>query len=72
MHFSKNKIKELELLCSLKEVPLDFRDLENVVLSLRQVVNNSSQFSKQIALWQLFLCTKSLFLESSERSSFKM
>ncbi|XP_029685253.1 LOW QUALITY PROTEIN: probable E3 ubiquitin-protein ligase HECTD4 [Takifugu rubripes] len=35
-HFFENKIKELELLCSLKEVPLDFRDLENVVLSLRE------------------------------------
>ena len=31
----QNKIKELELLCSLKEVPLDFSDLENVVLALR-------------------------------------
>lgn len=71
MHFSKNKIKELELLCSLKEVPLDFRDLENVVLSLRQVVNISSQSSKQIALWHLFLCSKILFLEPLERSSFK-
>ncbi|KAI4821007.1 hypothetical protein KUCAC02_028960, partial [Chaenocephalus aceratus] len=29
-HFFENKIKELELLCSLKEVPLDFSDLENV------------------------------------------
>ncbi|KAG7243852.1 hypothetical protein INR49_006006 [Caranx melampygus] len=36
-HFFENKIKELELLCSLKEVPLDFSDLENVVLALRQV-----------------------------------
>uniref|UniRef100_A0A8D3DKM7 HECT domain-containing protein n=1 Tax=Scophthalmus maximus TaxID=52904 RepID=A0A8D3DKM7_SCOMX len=35
-HFFENKIKELELLCSLKEVPLDFSDLENVVLALRQ------------------------------------
>ncbi|KAA8578851.1 hypothetical protein FQN60_005319, partial [Etheostoma spectabile] len=26
---NENKIKELELLCSLKEVPLDFSDLEN-------------------------------------------
>lgn len=31
-------MKELELLCSLKEVPLDFSDLENVVLALRQVL----------------------------------
>ena len=31
----QNKMKELELLCSLKEVPLDFSDLENVVLALR-------------------------------------
>ena len=37
----KNKIKELELLCSLKEVPLDFSDLENVVLALRQVIQNA-------------------------------
>ncbi|KAG7264886.1 hypothetical protein CRUP_007325, partial [Coryphaenoides rupestris] len=35
-HFFENKIKELELLCSLKEVPLDFSDLENVVLALRE------------------------------------
>ncbi|XP_048853239.1 probable E3 ubiquitin-protein ligase HECTD4 isoform X2 [Brienomyrus brachyistius] len=35
-HFFENKIKELELLCSLKEVPLDCSDLENVVLSLRE------------------------------------
>uniref|UniRef100_A0A3B4BE60 HECT domain-containing protein n=1 Tax=Periophthalmus magnuspinnatus TaxID=409849 RepID=A0A3B4BE60_9GOBI len=34
-HFFENKIKELELLCSLKEIPLDFSDLENVVLALR-------------------------------------
>ncbi|KAJ3603715.1 hypothetical protein NHX12_028456 [Muraenolepis orangiensis] len=35
-HFFENKIKELELLCSLKEVQLDFGDLENVVLALRE------------------------------------
>ncbi|KAF6729287.1 putative E3 ubiquitin-protein ligase HECTD4 [Oryzias melastigma] len=35
-HFFENKMKELELLCSLKEVPLDFNDLENVVLALRE------------------------------------
>ncbi|XP_056457694.1 probable E3 ubiquitin-protein ligase HECTD4 isoform X1 [Gadus chalcogrammus] len=35
-HFFENKMKELELLCSLKEVPLDFSDLENVVLALRE------------------------------------
>ncbi|KAL4646588.1 putative E3 ubiquitin-protein ligase HECTD4 isoform X5 [Arapaima gigas] len=35
-HFFENKIKELELLCSLKEVPLDCSDLENVVLALRE------------------------------------
>ncbi|XP_064424272.1 probable E3 ubiquitin-protein ligase HECTD4 [Latimeria chalumnae] len=34
-HFNENKTKELELLCSLKEVPFDGGDLENVVLSLR-------------------------------------
>lgn len=34
----QNKMKELELLCSLKEVPLDFNDLENVVLALRFVI----------------------------------
>lgn len=33
--FPQNKMKELELLCSLKEVPLDCSDLENVVLTLR-------------------------------------
>ncbi|KPP60610.1 hypothetical protein Z043_121374, partial [Scleropages formosus] len=35
-HFFENKIKEVELLCSLKEVPLDCSDLENVVLALRE------------------------------------
>ncbi|XP_062371736.1 probable E3 ubiquitin-protein ligase HECTD4 isoform X2 [Sardina pilchardus] len=35
-HFFENKMKELELLCSLKEVPLDWSDLENVVLALRE------------------------------------
>ncbi|XP_028827058.1 probable E3 ubiquitin-protein ligase HECTD4 isoform X2 [Denticeps clupeoides] len=35
-HFFENKMKELELLCSLKEVPLDWSDLENVVLTLRE------------------------------------
>ncbi|CDQ98865.1 unnamed protein product, partial [Oncorhynchus mykiss] len=35
-HFFENKMKELELLCSLKEVPLDWGDLENVVLTLRE------------------------------------
>ncbi|XP_061115937.1 probable E3 ubiquitin-protein ligase HECTD4 isoform X3 [Conger conger] len=35
-HFFENKMKELELLCSLKEVPLDCSDLENVVLALRE------------------------------------
>lgn len=38
--FCQNKVKELELLCSLKEVPFDFSDLENVVLGLRQVIVN--------------------------------
>lgn len=37
----QNKIKELELLCSLKEIPLDFSDLENVVLALRQVAQSA-------------------------------
>lgn len=36
--FYQNKMKELELLCSLKEVPLNFSDLENVVLALRPVI----------------------------------
>ncbi|KAJ7994262.1 hypothetical protein DPEC_G00264060 [Dallia pectoralis] len=35
-HFFENKMKEVELLCSLKEVPLDCADLENVVLTLRE------------------------------------
>ncbi|XP_043924358.1 probable E3 ubiquitin-protein ligase HECTD4 isoform X2 [Protopterus annectens] len=35
-HFNESKMKELELLCSLKEVPFDGTDLENVVLSLRE------------------------------------
>ncbi|XP_058850690.1 probable E3 ubiquitin-protein ligase HECTD4 isoform X1 [Acipenser ruthenus] len=35
-HFYENKMKELELLCSLKEVVFDCSDLENVVLTLRE------------------------------------
>ncbi|XP_069038398.1 probable E3 ubiquitin-protein ligase HECTD4 isoform X3 [Lepisosteus oculatus] len=35
-HFFENKMKELELLCSLKEVLFDCSDLENVVLTLRE------------------------------------
>lgn len=42
--YHQNKIKELELLCSLKEIPLDFSDLENVVLALRQVAQNAPTF----------------------------
>ncbi|ERE76481.1 putative E3 ubiquitin-protein ligase C12orf51-like protein [Cricetulus griseus] len=46
-HFNENKMKELELLCSLKEVSFDGNDLENMVLSLRekflQEVNSLTQ-----------------------------
>uniref|UniRef100_A0A8C3LA48 HECT domain E3 ubiquitin protein ligase 4 n=1 Tax=Chrysolophus pictus TaxID=9089 RepID=A0A8C3LA48_CHRPC len=36
-HFNEvNKMKELELLCSMKEVSFDGSDLENVVLALRE------------------------------------
>ncbi|KAL8180059.1 UNVERIFIED_CONTAM: putative E3 ubiquitin-protein ligase HTD4, partial [Gekko kuhli] len=35
-HFNESKIKELELLCSMKEVSFDGSDLENMVLSLRE------------------------------------
>lgn len=34
----QNKMKELELLCSMKEVSFDGNDLENMVLSLRLVM----------------------------------
>ncbi|TRY90504.1 hypothetical protein DNTS_002641, partial [Danionella cerebrum] len=33
---NENKMKELELLCSLKEVPLDCTDPENAVMALRE------------------------------------
>ncbi|KAK7934210.1 hypothetical protein WMY93_005106 [Mugilogobius chulae] len=58
-HFFENKIKELELLCSLKEIPLDFSDLENVVLALREKffqevnslhIRNSTPLAKTKAL----------------------
>ncbi|XP_047684314.1 probable E3 ubiquitin-protein ligase HECTD4 isoform X5 [Prionailurus viverrinus] len=46
-HFNENKMKELELLCSMKEVSFDGNDLENMVLSLRekflQEVNSLTQ-----------------------------
>ncbi|NWS61129.1 HECD4 ligase, partial [Chunga burmeisteri] len=35
-HFNESKMKELELLCSMKEVSFDGSDLENVVLTLRE------------------------------------
>ncbi|XP_057234090.1 probable E3 ubiquitin-protein ligase HECTD4 isoform X2 [Malurus melanocephalus] len=35
-HFNESKMKELELLCSMKEVCFDGSDLENVVLALRE------------------------------------
>ncbi|XP_030886513.1 probable E3 ubiquitin-protein ligase HECTD4 [Leptonychotes weddellii] len=35
-HFNENKMKELELLCSMREVSFDGNDLENMVLSLRE------------------------------------
>ncbi|XP_026795565.1 probable E3 ubiquitin-protein ligase HECTD4 isoform X2 [Pangasianodon hypophthalmus] len=35
-HFFESKMKELELLCSLKEVPLDWSDVENAVIALRE------------------------------------
>ncbi|KAL7986606.1 hypothetical protein Chor_012889 [Crotalus horridus] len=35
-HFNESKVKELELLCSMKEVSFDGGDLENMVLSLRE------------------------------------
>ncbi|XP_060106352.1 probable E3 ubiquitin-protein ligase HECTD4 isoform X1 [Heteronotia binoei] len=35
-HFNESKMKELELLCSMKEVSFDGSDLENMVLSLRE------------------------------------
>ncbi len=36
----QNKMKELELLCSLKEVPLDCTDPENAVMALRYDVKH--------------------------------
>lgn len=35
------------MLCSLKEIPLDFSDLENVVLALRQVAAKCSRILKR-------------------------
>ncbi|KAG8597816.1 hypothetical protein GDO81_002399 [Engystomops pustulosus] len=44
-HFNESKVKELELLCSMKEILFDGSDPENMVLSLRekffQEVNSS-------------------------------
>ncbi|XP_041436316.1 probable E3 ubiquitin-protein ligase HECTD4 isoform X3 [Xenopus laevis] len=34
-HFNESKLKELELLCSMKEIPSDGSDPENMVFSLR-------------------------------------
>ncbi|XP_077691411.1 putative E3 ubiquitin-protein ligase HECTD4 isoform X3 [Eretmochelys imbricata] len=35
-HFNESKMKELELLCSMKEISFDGSDIENMVLSLRE------------------------------------
>lgn len=46
-HFYENKIKELELLCSLKEVPLDCTDPENGVTALREKFFHEANTTQQ-------------------------
>ncbi|XP_036454105.1 probable E3 ubiquitin-protein ligase HECTD4 isoform X4 [Colossoma macropomum] len=67
-HFFESKMKELELLCSLKEVPLDWSDLENVVMALRekffQEINSTQQSRSTVPLAKTKALVKSLMNRS--------
>uniref|UniRef100_W5LMJ7 HECT domain E3 ubiquitin protein ligase 4 n=1 Tax=Astyanax mexicanus TaxID=7994 RepID=W5LMJ7_ASTMX len=65
-HFFESKMKELELLCSLKEVPLEWSDLENVVTALRffQEVNSMQQSRNAVPLTKTKALVKSLMNRS--------
>ncbi|XP_016414650.1 probable E3 ubiquitin-protein ligase HECTD4 [Sinocyclocheilus rhinocerous] len=67
-HFFENKMKELELLCSLKEVPLDGADPENAVMALREKffheVNSMQQQRSAVPLAKTKALVKSLINRS--------
>ncbi|RXN23820.1 putative E3 ubiquitin- ligase HECTD4 isoform X1 [Labeo rohita] len=67
-HFFENKMKELELLCSLKEVPLDCTDPENAVMALREKffheVNSTQQQRSSVPLAKTKALVKSLINRS--------
>ncbi|ROL42235.1 putative E3 ubiquitin-protein ligase HECTD4 [Anabarilius grahami] len=67
-HFFENKMKELELLCSLKEVPLDCTDPENAVMALREKffheVNATQQQRSSVPLAKTKAVVKSLINRS--------
>uniref|UniRef100_A0A8C2Q3W7 HECT domain E3 ubiquitin protein ligase 4 n=1 Tax=Cyprinus carpio TaxID=7962 RepID=A0A8C2Q3W7_CYPCA len=67
-HFFENKMKELELLCSLKEVPLDCTDPENAVMALREKffheVNSTQQQRSSVSLAKTRALVKSLINRS--------
>ncbi|XP_067256066.1 probable E3 ubiquitin-protein ligase HECTD4 isoform X7 [Chanodichthys erythropterus] len=67
-HFFENKMKELELLCSLKEVPLDCTDPENAVMALREKffheVNATQQQRSSVPLAKTKAFVKSLINRS--------
>uniref|UniRef100_A0A8C1PKU9 HECT domain E3 ubiquitin protein ligase 4 n=1 Tax=Cyprinus carpio TaxID=7962 RepID=A0A8C1PKU9_CYPCA len=67
-HFFENKMKELELLCSLKEVPLDCTDPENAVMALREKffheVNSTQQQRSSVPLTKTKALVKSLINRS--------
>uniref|UniRef100_A0AAY5ESC2 HECT domain-containing protein n=1 Tax=Electrophorus electricus TaxID=8005 RepID=A0AAY5ESC2_ELEEL len=67
-HFFESKIKELELLCSLKEIPLDWSDLENAVMALRekffQEVSSMQQSRSAVPLAKTKALVKSLMNRS--------
>uniref|UniRef100_A0A671K5X4 Probable E3 ubiquitin-protein ligase HECTD4 n=1 Tax=Sinocyclocheilus anshuiensis TaxID=1608454 RepID=A0A671K5X4_9TELE len=64
----QNKMKELELLCSLKEVPLDGADPENAVMALREKffheVNSMQQQRSSVPLAKTKALVKSLINRS--------
>ncbi|XP_051557544.1 probable E3 ubiquitin-protein ligase HECTD4 [Myxocyprinus asiaticus] len=67
-HYFENKLKELELLCPLKDVPLDCTNPENAVMALREKffheVNSTQQSRSAIPLAKTKALVKSLINRS--------
>ncbi|XP_062874264.1 probable E3 ubiquitin-protein ligase HECTD4 isoform X2 [Trichomycterus rosablanca] len=67
-HFFESKMKELELLCSLKEVPLDQSDKENAVITLREKFFQEVNTTQQSRTAPPLVKTKSLVKSLMNRS----